>query len=598
VADELSYGREPIEIIELEQPRCSLRFGEAPCTATGTPKCFQTYWTCKDKPNYTPEGSIRWRFTKPSAGILPLYEQDGDNDISTNPLYILRSVRTNPTRINLGASRKGESPFGIRANIQVVLEDQLFDDHVGDFYLSDRPARNPRATFWQLWKARNPFYPGCIIRYYQGYRGQSLSEMQVSLFFLNAVQGPSNGTITLQGDDPLQFADDKKALFPRSTDLRLIGNIDSSTLAVRVFGLEADLSDTFGISSLDYLRIGSEIIGYSGYTDDGDGEFTLTGVLRGQRGTQVESHDDGEACQRVGAYDNTLMYKAAQDLLENHTQVPNAYINAAGQWDDEGGRWPATFRTTATVANPEPVRNLCGQLSRDGLFSIWWDERAQVIPLLAVRPPQETPIKITDELNILADSASVTEKPDDRMTRVTVLYGQRDPTEGLEEYVNYAFRRIRIDGEVELPEATDGTIRDNEIFSRWIRSQTNAFLLAAQLLLRYRLPPRYVTISLDAKDRSIDVGDVLDVTTRQILDTEGQEVETRWQVISFEETASGETVRLELQSYQFVGKFAVIMANDAPDYADATDAEKLNGCWLADDSTGLMPDGSEPYLLQ
>jgi len=39
------------------------------------------------------------------------------------------------------------------------------------------------------------------------------------------------------------------------------------------------------------------------------------------------------------------------------------------------------------------------------------------------------------------------------------------------------------------------------------------------------------------------------------------------------------------------------MANDAPDFADATDEEKLNGCWIAE-NTGLMPDGTDGYLLQ
>jgi len=598
VSDETTYGREPIEIVELQQPRCSLRFGESPCTATGTPKCYQTYWTCRDKPNFTPTGYMRWRFVKSQAGILPLYAEESANEISTNPLYMLRDVRTNPTRINLGASREGESPFGIRAGIRVTLSDALFDDHVGDFYLADRPARKDSATWGQLFKARNPFYPGCIIRNYKGYRGQALADMEQSLFFLNSVQGPNNGTITLDGDDPLQFADDKKAQFPRSTDIRLVGAIDATSTAIRVFGRAIDLSDNFGVSALDYIRIRSEVIGFTGFTDEGDGEFLLTGVTRATRGTEAGAHGDGEGCQRVGAFDNQLMYEVVEYLLKSHTQVPDAYVNAGGQWDTEGAQFLATFKTTATITKPEPVQKLCGQLCRDGLFSIWWDERAQVIPLLAVRPPQETPIVITGDLNILSDSAAVSERPDDRMTRVTVLYGQRNPTENLDNYGNFAFRRIRIDGEVELAVATDGTIRENEIFSRWIRTQTNAFLLAAQLLLRYRLPPRYVTLSLDAKDRAISVGDVLDVTTREILDTEGQEVETRWQVISFEETDPGTTVRLELQSYQFVGKFAVIMANDAPDYATATAAQRLVGCWLAENDTELMPNGDDPDLLQ
>jgi hypothetical protein len=39
------------------------------------------------------------------------------------------------------------------------------------------------------------------------------------------------------------------------------------------------------------------------------------------------------------------------------------------------------------------------------------------------------------------------------------------------------------------------------------------------------------------------------------------------------------------------------MENDAPDFATATEEERLSGAWIAENN-GLMPDGSEPYLFQ
>ena len=36
------YGRVPVVIAEVTQPRCALRFGVGACTATGTPKCYNT----------------------------------------------------------------------------------------------------------------------------------------------------------------------------------------------------------------------------------------------------------------------------------------------------------------------------------------------------------------------------------------------------------------------------------------------------------------------------------------------------------------------------------------------------------------------------
>jgi ABC-type dipeptide/oligopeptide/nickel transport system ATPase component len=124
----------------------------------------------------------------------------------------------------------------------------------------------------------------------------------------------------------------------------------------------------------------------------------------------------------------------------------------------------------------------------------------------------------------------------------------------------------------------------------------NALQIAARILLRYRLVPRYLRFDVDAKDRSIELGDVCDVQTREVVDTEGNALSTRWQVIGAEEVKSGHTLRLELQSYEFIGRFGFIMENDANDYASATAAELLNGCYLADGD--LMPDGGDPYLLQ
>jgi hypothetical protein len=184
------------------------------------------------------------------------------------------------------------------------------------------------------------------------------------------------------------------------------------------------------------------------------------------------------------------------------------------------------------------------------------------------------------------------------MTRVTVYFGIRDWLESLEENKNYQSRRIRIDAEVERDETAGGKIFENVIYSRWTQSFGNALLVSASLLLRYRLPPQYLTLEIDAKDRAIENGDVIDLTTRYIRDTEGTPVETRWQVISVDEINPGTRLRIEMQSYQFVGKFAIIMSNDAPTYADATEVERVTGAWMADESTDLMPNGDDPYLFQ
>lgn len=584
--------RRTVQIVELIQPRCDLRFGVGDCTATGTPKCYQTWQTCKAKTVFNRDGFVRWRFCRAGDPIGRIYEQDGADDIATNAYPVLLSVSTQPTRINVGSSRSGESPFGLRATVSVELSDFRFQNEVGDFYADERTVK---ASFAGLFLARlGEAASQLTLNVYNGYAGETLAEMQVSRFDVDAITGPSGGRWQITGADPLSRASAKRATFPRSTDIRLNEALseDADDLDVVVSAtVEADLSDAFGNTAISYLRIGSEILSYTGYTDDGEGIWTLGGVIRGALNTQIGAHEIDAGCQRVGHYSNIQPYEAAKDLLVNHSGFPIGLI-PTDQWDEEGATYLSTLRVTGTVSEPTAVEALIGELSRDGMFSTWWDERGQVIPLLAVRPPSGTPDTLSDRSHIVA--ISFEKSPDDRITRSVVFYDQVDPTKTLDDYTNYRSQRIRIDTEAEADEYADASIRERRIFSRWIRTDANSLLLGASLLFRYRVTPEYATLTLDGKDRSIAVGDVLDLETADVIDASGSARVTRWQVIEAEETTPGHSVRFVLQSYEFVGRFGFWMDTGAPDYDAATDEEKDEGMFWADNDS-LMPGGDDPY---
>lgn len=598
IARERRYGRRPVVVVEIKQPRCVNRFGTAPCTATGTPKCFQTYWTCLDKENFDPSGSITWRFTRASDNVGWLYEQDDANTIRTNAIPLLLSASHSSSQLNPGASRTGESPLGRRATASVQFTDGVWNDYVGDFYLDDRPMREVRTGFFELLKARNPFYPGWTMKIYEGYEGDSLDLMQSRLFEVEKIDGPDGqGNYTFIGRDPLDVLRERNTVYPPISQIDLLGAIDSTTTTIELRCVETELSTDFGnTGSTRYLVIGDEIISYTGFTGT-EPEFTLTGVTRGVLGTTASSHENEAAVQRVARHVNERLFDVARYILEDHTLVDNAYIDAA-QWEDEGGTYLPTLRCNTTIVNPTAVEDLLGELCRDGMFSIWWDDRRQKIPLLAVRAPKETPKKWNDTDNLAAFSEK--EEVDERMTRVSVYFIVRNILSGLKDPLNYENRRIRIDTEVESEEAAGGKIYDNVIFSRWIQTFANALLVSASLLLRFRLVPRYLSLTLDAKDRTVNVGDVIDITTRYIRDTEGGTPETRWQVIGIDEPKPGTKIRARMQSYTFIGRFGFIMENDAPTFADATPEQKeddFSGMWISQND-GTMPDGSEGYQIQ
>ena len=119
---------------------------------------------------------------------------------------------------------------------------------------------------------------------------------------------------------------------------------------------------------------------------------------------------------------------------------------------------------------------------------------------------------------------------------------------------------------------------------------------AIKLLQRYESTTRFLGVRVDAKDRTIRIGDVTDVLSSYLLDSEGAPKLDRWQVIAADEIEPGHLYGLDLQTYQYVGRFAYYMEDGSPDYADATEGERAFGAWYAD-ANGEV-DGDEGYLYQ
>jgi len=581
-----------VQVLELRQKRCDLRFGVGTCTATGTPKCFQTYNTCGAKSVFNLDGELRWYFTRPgdpaplTAGLPSADEWYGP------AIPTLRTVKTEPTRLNLGAVREGESPFGLRGTVSVTLDDFEFRNQFGDFYASERTVQGSIGRLLLAWLGEA--VPQLEMYLYTGKEGDSLAAMTVRRYDVTNINPPSGGAWTITGLDPLGRAERKKAQFPPATDLRLHSDIDASTTTISVSGLETDVNKQMGNESgIYYGRLGGEVISYTGYSGSG-GVWALSGVTRGVLGSTADSHSVDDGLQRVGHYQNVLYPDMVEDLLSNHTTIDAALIPIA-DWETERDTWLPTLRGTGTFTEPRPVSEICADAMRDGTFSIWWDERAQEIKMLANRQPTATPVAI-NERNAIVSSA-IKRTPDDRRTRVTIYYGRRDPTESLTEAKNYATQRIRIDAEAEGANYADGTVRNLEWYSPLVRTDANAVLVQALFLTRYRETPRYLELTLSEKDATLTIGDVLSVTSYDEIDTLGNPVTEPWQIIEWEELEPGFSYRVLAQSYILFERPGYIMQDTAVDFSDPlADAEPFK-LWITEND-GTMPDGSVGYVIQ
>jgi hypothetical protein len=589
-----------VQVIELRQKRCSLRFGVGACEAVGTPKCFQTYETCKFRSAFNQSGGLSWYFHRPGDPVPPTAAQPFDNFIYPPSMPILQTVRTEATRLNIGAVREGESPFGMRGTISVSLKDFEFRNQFGDFYADERTVSGSLGRLLLAWIGEA--VPQLEMYLYTGTGDDAaLTDMTVRRYDVTNITPPSNGVWSISAIDPLGRAERKKAQFPPATDLRLQSDINATTTTISVSGLETDVNKPMGNDGFFYGRIGSEVIRYSGYTGSA-GVWALTGVVRGMFGTEQGNHSVDDGMQRVGHYERALYWQMVYDLLTNHTTIladliPYTRDGDNPTWEREGLGYLSTLRGTGTFTEPRAVAEICAEAMRDGMFSIWWDERAQQIQMLANRQPTETPVAITERNAIV--SSAIKRTPDDRRTRVTIFYGRRDPTESLTDGKNYATQRIRIDLEAEGVNYADGTVRNLVWYSPLVRTDLNAILVQAAFLLRYRETPRYIELTLSAKDSGLRVGDVISVTSYDEIDTLGNPITAPWQIIEWEETEPGFSYRVLAQSFILFERPAFIMANDAPTFEDATEEQRDDepACFLAGDGD-VMSDGSTPYVIQ
>lgn len=575
--------REPITFVEIEQDFCNLTYGVAPCMAgigvTGNTQCYNTLRTCQDADNF-------------SRGTKKLLFSDAQPPAGMYAVPSIRRIDTAPTVINPGGGGRRSGPLGQRASLSVTFQDHPSSDLLTDPYLDERGVDSLRqGTFWTKWLARNPYYNNRIVRVYDGYVGDELSEMTSRTYLIDKIEGPNRrGEVTLHAKDVLRLADNDKALAPAPSLGALHQNYGKDDSASSILVATGSVND---YPAPGTVRINREVIRYSSVTFHSTGVVSLGGITRATDGTERHDHKAGDRVQLCLRYNEVRVEELAREWLQDYADVPSEYIPFA-EWQAEADLWLDQFDFTGLITEPTGVTKLLGEICEQALFYIWWDERAQLIRMQAIAPRiYEDVEQIDDRRNIIADSIDLRDEPSARVSQVWVFWGVRDASASLNQDDNYTRLRVRADLDAESPEQYDDS-RIRKIYSRWIHTEGQAINLSTRILNKLRDNPRTMTLELDAKDRRFWTGDVIDVLTRNSVNFLGEPQADRWQILSAEEIEAGHRVKYVLDLYEFgvSGLHGRWMEVSAPNYEDATESERLAGAWWADVS-GRIPAGDE-----
>ena len=570
------YSRRRVWYAVMTIDTCSLTYSNSPCEAvlgtTGLIKCFNTFETCQDTPNYDRDTL--------DVRLCSVNETPFPGEV-VRP-YIT-GVKVNPTEI--------KDTKIIKAEINVDMADELDNDVGLDKYLTDRDY-DPldRGTFWRKFTTRNPNYKGRPFALFEGYAGDLIGEYtQVFLGRLHNIKVNKNGGVTIKSLDNMAKMDD--ILLPPNTDLKLVQDVNDSVTSMTLSDVGELLDSPSG-----FLLIGEEMILYTAVDVPTN---VVSGITRGVRFTTAEAHSESAKVQPVyHKQDNPF------DIMTGLLQTDVGY--AAGDID------LTAFTTTRDLPGVEPdfecfikkptkASEIYFELV-DLCDSVSWQAEDLKITISHQLPnlPGRTYRAVTDDNAFIRDSIAVDLNPDSRKSRVSLHWdvkGSGDPKQ-VEDYLKH---NIAIDGEAESAEAfneiaeevlrarciSTGTVADDDLFDY-------ASNFAIRRVYRLRKAQQILVADLEEKDTGIKTGQFVRVSTDRIVDATGLGiVNVPFMVIKRQRKETG--VRLTLQRMP-EQKFAYFAPDGTANFTDATNAEK-EFAFFAAESGKITPQNAEPYAF-
>ncbi|TQE99229.1 MAG: hypothetical protein FKY71_09725 [Spiribacter salinus] len=509
------------------------------------------------------EQSITYRFS--SADVIP--------PLGLDARPVITGISSLPTKLDIGES------LGMRAAITIRCRDFLNDNDV-----AGGPAA-PEATFFRLLKARVPYVANRAARIISGYldRGSFTPERTLH-YLLTKIDGPDRkGQVTLHCTDALVKADNRKAQAPNVGTGTLLTDLTAGDTTATISPAEA--ADDYHASG--WLRFGDakEICSF---TRSGS---TLT-LTRGQRGTVAETHPAGDTIQEILIIEEATLAQVAQLLLIDYADLDPSLVDAAA-WALEDDTWLATFRVSATIWDPTGVAKLLQELTQQFPFFIVYDARVPRLDFQAIKPGAfALAAKLGERSELLRDSIAITEDPEKRISQIWFYFGMKDPGEKDDDPRNYARLVPFIDRQAEIDH---GEARLRKVYSRWLPADRSAVVLSIgkRMLSRLRDGRRTIGFDLDAKDGAIWVGDTVEITTRHLIDTNGNPLTTQAQIIEAAEAQPGTSNRYQAEDLRLNNRYCLYTDDAMPIYQQATISQRGRYGFYADDADRL-DGGADP----
>lgn len=600
-------GKTPISVVEIDLDFCNLTYGVLPCTAsTSFPndKCFNTFNTCPVKNVYS-KGTKTYRFSS-----VRIDELQSTGDAPTFPTLI--STDTAPTKLD---PAKG---LGIRSSVKVKIQDHPYTDVGIDPYLSGRTYNaDEQGSFWARFLARNIYWQNRIFRIKQGYLNEdgtySESNMSSRTYIISNITPPSaKGVVTITAKDVIKLADKENAQIPLASDAVLTGDINNSQTAFVISDPKAKIITAFQAGQ-QYAIIEDETVYLTNVSAAGGDNYNIVCVraslpaIYSKQPTAAE-HDGGSTIQDCYYYDSQRIDYILNHLLNSVAGIDSQYLDTV-QWDEKINEGLQGYQFSRLIIEPTSCKELLDELSMHTITP-FWNERTQKVlidTLFSKEPVNDTILNDTD--NIIENSFQTTVDIKGRISQVWVALGLRTPITGDDDLKEYNQVIIRADLDLETANAYDSK-SVKTIKSKWMAAGQGsiAIEIASRLLRDYRVAKNIIQITVDPKDDNQWTSDLIQLQTRYIKDTKGNDATLLVKILEAEEILNQkgakfkymvqEEARTDLEKVGVITPDTDETGAAFPDYSNASIDQKDTYAFIGYDNTDRFPDGRPRYEIR
>jgi len=600
------FGHECVYILELALDKCSNTWSvnngtTSICNASGSPgtECYNTFPNCQDEANFdkanlavNPNGPVTkqiYRFSNKRVDELQAV-----GDIVTFPTIISMDMA--------GTQLDRTKGIGIRSSVTVTLEDHPWSDRGTDPYVDNRTYDpDKQGSFWGKFINRNEFYEGRLMTLKTGYLNpdgsyDSANFTDERLYIIQRIAGPdANGNVTIEGKDPLKFADRNKAQYPPPPRALLSGDITDSATTFNYTDNGSNLKDWIdGVTTGEaqpYIRIDDEIIEVTNITTTQITALRATMPSIYQADTNIaNSHDANASIQQCYYFNEIRVDDIYFFLLNKAARIPTTFLPLV-DWQariNESGY--QAYKFSRLLVEPKGVKDYLDELVKHNVY-VFWDEREQLVKLGTLLPGEAANTTYDETNNIIQNSVTKTQDTKNRLTEVWLGYAHRNPILDIDKDNNLAEWSIKINLTAESIVQNDD-VSIAKIRSPWLPRTLGptASEIANRTLLERSRTKNVISITLDPKDDDQWVDDIVSVSTRLVQNADGSNASGSYLIKEADENTepNGVTYSYMLEQATVFERVGVI----APDYNPESILED-EGDELEDEGD-LVVDGTFP----